>query len=313
MPQLGMDTAAIADLANQLDSSAARIGHVIGTVENLVDRAVQEWEGHGAVTFSGEWHNAYKPALLRAEDAVAGLAAAARNNVVDQDRASGAAAPAALAGANPAPSGLPALVGLYHRLDQGVSADSAHQAQIGADRHIGGAASVHGVPVTGRLDAFATAQAAEHAHAGVSAHGAEASFAGSAGVAAGLAASGMIGNRSASLSGTGEAEAEARADVDARATFNRDGLAARADGDAFAGVQADASATGQVGGVGGTVGAHAYAGIGVHADADAQVTTQEIKASVTLGAALGIGGGVTFGIDVKPDQVLDAIKHIHLW
>lgn len=91
MDKLGMDADAIEALASQLDSQVTDLARVVSVVDGLVARALFEWHGRSAETFSAEWHNAYRPAVLRAADNLSGLADSARNNAAEQRRGSGAA------------------------------------------------------------------------------------------------------------------------------------------------------------------------------------------------------------------------------
>jgi hypothetical protein len=55
----------------------------------------------------------------------------------------------------------------------------------------------------------------------------------------------------------------------------------------------------------GTVGGEAYAGVGAHANVDANFSAESVK--VDVGAAIGIGGGVSFSVDVNPKEFIEDV------
>ena len=308
MAKLGMDVDAIRALADRLDAEAQRIQGVIGAVDALVRRIGNDWRGDNAQRFVHEWQRTLRPSLQRTQDAVSGLATSARNNAAAQETVSGDGANAA-AGGGAFGSGISDLRRFWSTADHGLSASQSES--WGGERYLGSSGSGHlgAVPVSGsgRISAFA--RASEQSHAGVSAHGADASFAAAAGVGVAAVAAGRLGNAVASVSGTARAEVSARANADGSMHIGPDGAEAKADAGAFAGAQASASATGHLPGVDATAGVHGYAGIGAHADADAKIDAQEIQAKIDLGIALGVGAGWSFSVDIKPDEILNKLPH----
>lgn len=116
MTKLGMDVEQISSLAERLAGQAHALDRVIAAVESLVARAGTDWHGQDAQDFAGWWHNKHKPALRSASSSVAGLARAARDNVAEQHRVSGATLPGAVSGLrNLEDSRAPQHLGPLHR------------------------------------------------------------------------------------------------------------------------------------------------------------------------------------------------------
>ena len=91
MAKLGMDDQAVRALAGRLDEHATAIAGLVGQIEAVVSRMHVSWHGDDAAGFVGWWHSQHRPALQRAQSAIAGLARSARNNAADQDRVSAVA------------------------------------------------------------------------------------------------------------------------------------------------------------------------------------------------------------------------------
>jgi hypothetical protein len=124
-------------------------------------------------------------------------------------------------------------------------------------------------------------------------------------------ASGKIGTDAASL--TGVASAVVGAKAAASGSISAQGIEGKAGVNAFAGVQASATAQVDVGGVKPSVTGQVYAGIGAHANAEVSVTADHVKASVDIGAALGVGAGVSFDVDINVSEVANTLSHLFHW
>lgn len=105
------------------------------------------------------------------------------------------------------------------------------------------------------------------------------------------------------------AMAGAEAKADTSLAIGKEGITARARADAFAGAKAAAEVGASIAGIGGTVGGEVYAGIGGHAEVDAAFTAERVKVNVDVGAAVGIGAGVKFSVDVQPKEFVDDVGH----
>jgi hypothetical protein len=52
----------------------------------------------------------------------------------------------------------------------------------------------------------------------------------------------------------------------------------------------------------------AYAGLTVHGEVTGSISLTEVKAHVDVGAAIGIGGGVSFDVNVNPVEVFNDVE-----
>ena len=84
----GMNIEAVRNLATQVDAQAEAVGSVVNSVTSLVAQLGNEWAGPDSVAFAGWWNDQHRPALLRLQEALAGLASSARNNAQAQEDAS---------------------------------------------------------------------------------------------------------------------------------------------------------------------------------------------------------------------------------
>jgi hypothetical protein len=133
----------------------------------------------------------------------------------------------------------------------------------------------------------------------------------SAAVGAGGTASASAGYGSyASVQGEASAFAGARAGADGSVTFGPDGVGVAAGIEAFAGAEASAAGSANLMGVGVSGEASAYAGIGVKADVDARVGWDKTTVDVDFGAALGLGAGASFSVDISPKDVVENIDSL---
>ncbi|OBI52682.1 hypothetical protein A5707_12155 [Mycobacterium kyorinense] len=123
--------------------------------------------------------------------------------------------------------------------------------------------------------------------------------------------SGKWGIASGEASGRAAVEANAKAS----ASVGKDGI--NAHGEAFAGGRLTGDLSGEVGGVG--VGAHGelQAGIGASADVNAGIHDGKLKVGGSLGACLGVGGKVSFNVEIDPGKVThtvqDGAKKVAKW
>ncbi|MBJ6764636.1 hypothetical protein JGU66_28030 [Myxococcaceae bacterium JPH2] len=87
-------------------------------------------------------------------------------------------------------------------------------------------------------------------------------------------------------------------------------VAAQVGGEAFAGARASAEVSQEIGPATAHVGAEAFAGIGVEFEANVGLKDGKLSANFDVGAALGIGGSLEFGVDVDVSKVTDAVKNV---
>jgi hypothetical protein len=96
----GMNLAEVRHLADQLNRAAEQLRTSVSIVDGRVHGS--SWAGHDADQFKHSWWPGHRQLLLHAADSLQGLAASARNNADEQERASGASAhPSAGQGVGP--------------------------------------------------------------------------------------------------------------------------------------------------------------------------------------------------------------------
>lgn len=89
MAFVGMDVEQVKGIGNSLNLQADSIGNVIAQIEALIGQAAGAWQGTDATQFQDWWNSQHKPALLQAQEAIAGLGQSAINNASAQESASG--------------------------------------------------------------------------------------------------------------------------------------------------------------------------------------------------------------------------------
>jgi uncharacterized protein YukE len=85
MAEIGMDPAEVRKVAVSLDGQAGVLASVVGQLDGLVDHLHQVWFGQDAQAFADWWRHQHRLSLMKAHDAIAGLAQSARNNATAQD------------------------------------------------------------------------------------------------------------------------------------------------------------------------------------------------------------------------------------
>ena len=89
MARLGMDVDEVERVAAGLHSQAGNLGHLIQSIDQLVNAAVHAWDGDDSRQFHEWWNSQHKPALNNAMNAIDGLSQAAKNNASAQRQVSG--------------------------------------------------------------------------------------------------------------------------------------------------------------------------------------------------------------------------------
>jgi hypothetical protein len=110
------------------------------------------------------------------------------------------------------------------------------------------------------------------------------------------------------VSADGSAHAGVQADAEAKGSIGKDGVNAGAG--AFAGAKASADGSVEAGGVGAGGHAEVQAGIGANADVNAGMKDGKFKVGGSLGACLGVGGKVSFNVEVDPSKVTNTVKDV---
>ncbi|MBE9375657.1 hypothetical protein IQ251_14485 [Saccharopolyspora sp. HNM0983] len=148
------------------------------------------------------------------------------------------------------------------------------------------------------------AQASVDAAATASASASRSSVQGAVEASAGARASAEGRASSGPAEAQGKVEGLAGATAGANGKFGLSGVEGNAE--AYAGAKASAEGSADVGGIGVTGSAEGWAGAG--AKAGVELGTDEegnFKVETSLGAAVGLGGSASVGIEVDPDKVMD--------
>jgi hypothetical protein len=332
MVTTGMNLTEVRALAARLQQVGEQLRHVVSSVDGRV--AHSTWHGPDAERFKHEWWPGHRSMLLRAADSVQGLGRSAGNNADEQERASANSAPIGgpssgalpgnltaaglLAAASGALSslGIPGVSSMSPQAllkflqDPAVALTVARSLERTRSVSADGSTSIGGVPAS--YDASAEVSARLYATAGMTLDSSGLAAAATAGaiIAARADVHGSLGNRTLGADGHAFVEAEVGMKGSAAAKIGRDGASGSLHGDIGASVGVGADAHGHISGVeaGGSV--HATAGLAAHADIHGSVTVHEIKTHVDVGAAIGIGGGVAFDVDVKPAQLFSDANHL---
>lgn len=164
-------------------------------------------------------------------------------------------------------------------------------------------------PASGQIEAGigATGSASASAKAGLSGIDAEASAHGFAGGR--VDASGRIGNDFANINAGGSGMVGVEGSAGAGIHAGLDGVSEHAELDAFAGAKAEGQVGGQLSGVSATAQGGVWAGVGAHASVDAHVSLDDVHFHPDIGIALGLGGHVSFDVDIKPTKIASDVWH----
>lgn len=90
-PVSGMDPVTARDVAAKLDAQVSRLSKIVVTVDSQVVQIQRSWSGKKANDFVSWWRHQHRPALMRAQETIAGLAQSLRFNADDQERTSSSA------------------------------------------------------------------------------------------------------------------------------------------------------------------------------------------------------------------------------
>lgn len=313
-----MNVAEVRQLGQTLQQGADRLRAVVSTVDGRV--SYSSWVGPQAERFRQEFWPARRSQLLQAAEALQGLARSASNNADEQERASGGQVGTWTATSGTYSSFLDSSV-----LTLGLAASGATLAQAlrtlitdptvrvtvarSLERVVGwqtsGSGSLAGVPAEYRVNAEAYARVYGSSSLTIDSKRLALDAEAGAVVGARLQADGRLGNDDVNVRGNAYAEVEAGAKVKGNVTVDGSGAKASLGGDIGVRAEVGAEARGQLSGVEAGVQARAYAGLTVHADVSGELSLDKVKVQVDAGAAIGIGGGLAFDVEVRPMEVID--------
>jgi hypothetical protein len=311
-----MNVAEVRQLAAHLRQGADRLRAVVSTVDGRVNYS--SWEGPQAQRFRQEFWPARRSQLLHAAEALRGLAQSASNNADEQERVSGGQV-----GGWQHSSGTYSSLISSTLLTLGVSGTGATLGEalrrlitdptvrLSVERSLervagwqtSGNGSLAGVPAEYKLSAETYARVYGTTGLEFDSQRLAADAEAGAVIGARLQADGHLGNEHAGVGGHAYAEVEVGARIQGNVTVDGDGASASVGGDVGARVEVGADARGHLSGVEAGVEAKAYAGLTAHAEVTGEVSLDQVKAHVDVGAAIGIGGGLAFDVEVRPMEV----------
>lgn len=307
---MGADTRRIDLISDGLQRYSQDVLNLRGMAARAVIEIRDAWVGGDFAHIAQSWEQEAGPLLADAAASLSAMVAVLRIQAAEQRRVSGDAGSA----------GAQAVTGRTH-VDavgpQGNPGSGGSLASVGVD--LAGIDDVHAgaslVSMAGGNDnlQYALAAGAVRASAGASVlddtHGnliasAGASAAAYIGYAAGSA---QAGNDVAHVGARATAYVGAEAGAGASGSIGSGGAKGQLGAEAFAGgaVAGDVDAT--IAGATAVAGAEISYGIGARANLGAQLSTTKIGVALDVGAALGVGFGVTFDVSVNPQEVMEAV------
>ena len=324
-PMTGADADAVRRLAARCAEAATLIDTLARSLRSRIYAA--GWDGPDAHAFQRDWNGRHVPALT---SVAAGLRAAGEHLTGEaeaQTRASDAGT-ARPTGAPPVPVSSTAMLDFLSRIgdptlrasvarawERGVDAPAlraslavAWEESLGELRaEAEGTTTAGGVPVSYASSATLEARVRASAGVGLTSESLTAQASAGAVLAATLAARGRVGTDLVNVEGSASVSARASAEASARARVGPEGASVRAGGAIGARVEAGVEGEVEVSGIEAGGRATAYAGVDLHAYVEASFSADSIKAEVDVGAALGIGGGVSFDVEIDPGELVDEV------
>ena len=298
-------------------------------LRTMAQRAVIEmrdaWVGGNFEQIAQRWEQEAGPLLTDAASSLSAMVAVLRVQAAEQRRVSGdagsAAAPAVTSrsqmdavgpsdafGPSDAvgPQGNPGSVGSLASLGVDLAGFDDVHAEASLASKAGGDDNLQYELAAGAVRASAGASVVVDTHGNAIAS-AGASAAAYLGYAAGRA---QAGNDFARVAGNAKAYVGAEAVAGASGSIGSSGAKGHLGAEAFAGGAASVDVEGTIAGASAVAGAEISYGIGARANVDAQLSTTKVGVALDVGAALGVGFGVTFDVSVNPQEVMEAIASL---
>ena len=307
---MGADTRRIDLISDGLQRYSQDVLNLRGMAARAVIEIRDAWVGGDFAHIAQSWEQEAGPLLADAAASLSAMVAVLRIQAAEQRRVSGDAGSA----------GAQAVTGRTH-LDavgpQGNPGSGGSLASVGVNP--AGIDDVHAeaslVSMAGGNDnlQYALAAGAVRASAGASVlddtHGnliasAGASAAAYLGYATGSA---QAGHDTAHAGARANAYVGAEAGAGASGSIGSGGAKGHLGAEAFAGGSAAVDVDATLAGATAVAGAEISYGIGARANLGAELSTTKVGVALDVGAALGVGFGVTFDVSVNPQEVMEAV------
>ena len=303
---LGADTRRVDLLAAGLDGYAQDVHNLRTMAQRAVAEMRNGWSGPDFEGLAQRWEQEAGQRLSDVSAALSAMAGVLMTQAAGQRQASGDTRGA---GVSMSIHGTPG-----HLLSSGSSngggGSVASTGGVGADASLAFLKGDNGHAQyevsAGRVEARAgcSVDVDDHGNFVASAGAAAAAY---AGYAAGRV---QAGNDFAQVAANGRVFVGAEVGAEASGAIGVGGAEGLLVAGAFAGGKAAVNAGGTVAGVTAGAGAEISYGIGARADLDAELSATSIGLSMDVGAALGIGTGVSFDVSVNPQEVMASIGRV---
>lgn len=307
---MGADTRRIDLISDGLDRYSQDVLNLRGMAARAVIELRDAWVGGDFAHIAQSWEQEAGPLLADAAASLSAMVAVLRVQAAEQRRVSGDAGSA----------GAQAVTGRTH-LDavgpQGNPGYGGSLASVGVDlagiddvhteaslaSKAGGNDNLQYELAAGAVRASAGASVVADTHGNVIAS-AGASAAAYLGYATGSA---QAGNDTAHAGARATAYVGAEAVAGASGSIGSGGAKGHLGAEAFAGGSAAVDVDATLAGATAVAGAEISYGIGARANLGAELSTTKVGVALDVGAALGVGFGVTFDVSVNPQEVMEAV------
>lgn len=307
---MGADTRRIDLISDGLDRYSQDVLNLRGMAARAVIEMRDAWVGGDFAHIAQSWEQEAGPLLADAAASLSAMVAVLRVQAAEQRRVSGDAGSA----------GAQAVTGRTH-LDavgpQGNPGYGGSLASVGVDlagiddvhteaslaSKAGGNDNLQYELAAGAVRASAGASVVADTHGNVIAS-AGASAAAYLGYATGSA---HAGNDTAHAGARATAYVGAEAVAGASGSIGSGGAKGHLGAEAFAGGSAAVDVDATLAGATAVAGAEISYGIGARANLGAELSTTKVGVALDVGAALGVGFGVTFDVSVNPQEVMEAV------
>jgi len=307
---MGADTRRIDLISDGLQRYSQDILNLRGMAQRAVIEMRDAWVGGDFAHIAQSWEQEAGPLLADAASSLSAMVAVLRVQAAEQRRVSGDAGSAGSQGVtnrthldavgpqgNPRSGGSLASVGV----DLAGIDDVHTEASLASTA--GGSDNLQYELAAGAVRASAGASVVADAHGNVIAS-AGALAAAYLGYATGSA---HAGNDTAQAGARATAYVGAEAVAGASGSIGSGGAKGHLGAEAFAGGSAAVDVDATLAGATAVAGAEISYGIGARANLGAELSTTKVGVALDVGAALGVGFGVTFDVSVNPQEVMEAV------
>lgn len=313
---MGADTRRIDLISDGLQRYSQDVLNLRGMAQRAVVEMRDAWVGGDFADIAQSWEQEAGPLLADAAASLSAMVAVLRAQAAEQRRASGDAGRAgaqAVTGRSPSdalgpsdvigPQGNPEYGGGLASVGVDLAGIDDVHAEASLASMAGGNDNLQYALAAGAVRASAGASVVADTHGNVIAS-AGASAAAYLGYATGGA---RAGNDTAYAGARATAYVGAEAVAVASGSIGSGGAKGHLGAEAFAGGSAGVDADVTLVGATAVAGAEISYGIGARANLGAELSTTKVGVALDVGAALGVGFGVTFDVSVNPQEVMEAV------